>query len=264
MFQTGKVSIKRVSCTLFMSFIFFFELFSIVMANDTSRHHWGYEGGTGPAHWGVMEQDHEKHLMCREGVRQSPINFDHVPGFKLGELHFKYSETPINLINNAHTILLKYQRENFVEWEGEKFELIQIHFHHPSEHKVNGETFPLEIHFVHRSEDHEYIVVGVFAKYGESNSNIQQLWDHIPAQVDKEVLVENHFFNGDTLFPDIKDYFYYSGSLTTPPCSENVTWFVIEEPIEISKKQVKHFQKFIDHNARPTQKLHHRIIVEVK
>jgi len=205
---------------------------SIVHANEEAIHHWGYEGGTGPLHWGEIEQDHEKHLMCREGVRQSPIDFVHVPGIRLDKLHIHYDKTPINLINNAHTILIKYQTGSFVEWEGEKFELLQIHFHHPSEHTINGKAFPMEIHFVHRSGDHEYVVIGVFAKYGNPNSTIQKLWNHIPSEIDKEKIVKDHYINARTLFPKQKGYFLYNGSLTTPPCSENVTWFVMEEPIE--------------------------------
>jgi carbonic anhydrase len=211
-----------------------------------------------------MEQDHEKHLMCREGVRQSPINFQQAPELKLGGLHIEYSKSPVNLINNSHTVLLKYQKGSYVEWEDEKFELLQVHFHHPSEHTVNGKAFPMEIHFVHRSGDHEYVVIGVFAKYGKSNSIIEKLWKDIPTQIDKEILVKDHLIDAGALFPNSKDYFLYNGSLTTPPCSENVTWFVLEEPIELSEKQVQHFQSFIDHNARPVQKKHHRIVVKHK
>jgi carbonic anhydrase len=258
---------KRINYyTILISLSLFVGLLSTAHGNeiDESNHSWGYEGGTGPLHWGEMEQDHEKHLMCREGVRQSPIDFNHVPGLKLDRLHSHYSKTPINLINNSHTILLKYEQGSYVEWEGEKFELIQVHFHHPSEHTVNGKVFPMEIHFMHKSGDHEYIVIGVFAEYGKPNNTIQKLWDHIPIKVDKEFLVKNHFINAETLFPSVKDYFMYNGSLTTPPCSENVTWFLFEEPKELSQKQVEHFQKFIDHNARPVQKQNHRIVVKLK
>lgn len=249
--------------TTLLGLIILAGLLSNAIAEE-HNHSWGYEGGTGPAHWGEMEQDHEKHLMCREGVRQSPIDFNHVPGLKLDGLHIHYSDTPINLINNTHTILLKYQTGSYVEWEGEKFELIQVHFHHPSEHTVNGKSFPMEIHFVHRSGDHKYIVIGVLARIGQSDPIIQKLWNNIPATIDQEHLVKNIYVNVESLFPDLKGYFYYSGSLTTPPCSENVTWFVLEEPIELSEKQVKHFQRFIDHNARPVQKQHHRIVVKLK
>lgn len=243
---------------------FFIGLITIGHAAEIDDHHWGYEGGAGPSHWGEIEQEHEKHLMCREGVRQSPIDFNHVPGLRLDGLRSHYSKTPINLINNTHTILLKYQKGSYVEWEGEKLELLQIHFHHPSEHTVEGKSFPMEIHFVHRSGDHEYVVIGVFAKFGKTNETIQKLWKDIPTQIDKEHLEKGHLIDASALMPNKKGYYLYNGSLTTPPCSENVTWFVLEEPIEVSQKQVAYFQTFIDHNARPVQKLHHRIVVKLK
>lgn len=107
-----------------------------------------------------------------------------------------------------------------MEWEDEKFELLQIQFHHPSEHTVNGKTFPMEIHLIQRSGDHAYIVIGVFAKYGKSNDIIQQLWKDISTQIDKETLVKDHLIDAGALFADSKEYFLYNGSLTTPPCTE--------------------------------------------
>jgi len=227
-------------------------------------HPWGYEGGTGPLHWGELEKDHEKHLMCREGVRQSPINIDHVPGLKLAELGNHYTQTPISLINNGHTIQLNYKPGSYVEWGNENFEIIQVHFHHPSEHKVDGKTYDMEIHLVHKTPDHQYVVIAVLVEIGKHNPAIQKLWDHIPTQIDKEFTYQNELIAAEDFLPPSEEYYYYNGSLTTPPCSENVTWFVLEQPVEVSQKQVKYFQKFIDHNARPTQKINHRIIVKIK
>ncbi len=238
-----------------------------IAAQDSEEkpiHPWGYEGGTGPLHWGEMEQDHEKHLMCREGVRQSPINIDHVPGFKLGKLHTHYIKTPLRLINNTHTIMLDYQEGSFVEWEGETFDLIQVHFHYPSEHLVNGKTFPMEIHLVHKTLDHQYVVIAIFAKFGKENPTIQKIWDNIPKKINQETTIEKSFINAEKLLPPSKAYFFYNGSLTTPPCSENVTWFVLEEPIEIHPKQIRVFKKYIKKNARPVQKLNHRIVVKLQ
>lgn len=238
---------------------------AISLANDKGPAlQWGYEGGTNPEHWGEIEKDHEKHLMCREGVRQSPIDIDHVPGLKLAKLNYHYSKTPITLINNTHTILLKYQPGSFVEWGNEKFELIQIHFHHPSEHHINGEAYPIEVHFVHKTPDHEYIVIAAFAQVGRPNPAIEKLWGRIPTEIDKESKYENELITASDLLPSSREYFYYNGSLTTPPCSENVTWFLLEQPIEISQDQIEYFQKFIDHKARPIQKINHRIIVKIK
>lgn len=237
----------------------------IVCADEAPPvHPWGYEGGIGPEHWGEMDHVHENHLMCREGARQSPINIDHVPGLKLDKLSFHYLETPLLLINNKHTLLLRYKPGSFVEWEGEKFELIQVHFHHPSEHQVNGKSFPMEIHLVHKTEDHQYIVIAVFAKYGDENKAIQRLWAHVPSKTDEEILVSKQLINARTLLPETKNYYFYDGSLTTPPCTENVTWFILEEPVEMSRGQVELFQRIFKENARPIQKLNHRLVVRLK
>ncbi len=251
-----------------MVIIGFVTSFSIGIAAQDSEdkpvHPWGYEGGTGPLHWGEMEQDHEKHLMCREGVRQSPINIDHVPGFKLEKLDIHYFKTPIRLINNSHTIMLNYRKGSFVEWEGEIFDLVQIHFHHPSEHLINGKSFPMEIHMVHKTKDHQYVVIAVFAQYGKENNTIQKMWDHIPIHINGKFFNAKKFVNAEKLLPLSKKYYFYNGSLTTPPCTENVTWFILETPIEMDKKQVMHFQKFIDDNARPVQDVNHRIVVKLQ
>ncbi len=198
-----KSSSLKIALILFT--LIFFQKFiapTILPANDNDPTlPWGYEGGTGPEHWGGIEKDHEKHLMCREGVRQSPINIDHVPGFKLAKLNYHYAKTPINLINNSHTILLKYQSGSFVEWDEEKFELIQIHFHHPSEHRVNGKAYPMEIHLVHKTPEHDYIVIAIFAQTGKYNPAIQKLWSKIPTEIDKVYKYDNESISANELLP---------------------------------------------------------------
>ena len=225
---------------------------------------WGYEGGTGPRHWGEMEQDHDKHIMCREGVHQSPVDIREVLGVEKLDLKSRYRETPVQIINNRHTILLRVEPGSYIQWDDERFELIQFHFHHPSEHLLKGNAYPMEIHFVHRAADHEYVVLAVFARVGREHPRIEKLWDKIPQEIDREKTYSDERLSAGDLIPDSKVYYHYTGSLTTPPCTENVTWLVLEEPIEISQEQLEHFQKHIRQNARPVQKLHHRIIVELK
>lgn len=122
----------------------------------------------------------------------------------------------------------------------------------------------MEVHLVHKTSDHLYVVIGILVKKGKHNPSIQKIWDRIPTKQNKEFWHENEYFNVDDLLPSTKEYFHYSGSLTTPPCSENVSWFILEHPIEASGEQIRFFQKFIEHNARPTQKMHHRIVVKVE
>jgi len=231
---------------------------------DQMVQQWGYEGGTGPLHWGEMEQDHDKHLMCREGVHQSPIDINKVLGFERKKLHIHYYETSTQIINNKHTILLKYEPGSYVEWGNEVFELIQFHFHHPSEHRLKGTSFPMEIHLVHKASDNEYVVLAVLVKLGEQNPHIQKLWDTFPEEIDRFLIHKKKKITAENFLPDSKSYYHYTGSLTTPPCTENVTWLILEEPIEISREQLEYFQNFIDHNARPIQKLHHRVIIKLQ
>lgn len=225
---------------------------------------WGYEGGTGPLHWGEMEQDHEKHLMCREGIHQSPVNIQTALTFENKELNTHYFKTQIKVINNKHTVLFLYGLGSYVEWGNETFELIQFHFHHPSEHRLKGKSFPMEIHFVHKAPNHEYVIIAVLVKLGEHNPHIQKLWKTIPEEIDKEHIFKNKTLSAKDFLPKSRTYYHYTGSLTTPPCTENVTWLILEEPIKISSDQLEYFQSFIDHNARPIQHLHHRVIVKLK
>lgn len=237
---------------------------SPVYAHDQHDLPWGYEGGTGPEHWGEIEHDHEKHLMCREGSHQSPIDINHVLGVKLSDLGCNFSPAPIQIVNNGHTIHLSYSPGSYIDWGTEKYELVQFHFHSPSEHQVNGKHYDMEVHLVHKTQDHQYVVVGIFMNKGKHNPHIQKIWDRIPNEKHKEVTYNDELFNVESLLPATKEYFHYSGSLTTPPCSENVSWFLLEQPIEVSSEQIQFFKKHIEHNARPTQKMHHRIVVKVK
>jgi len=234
-----------------------------VWASDKSVHPWGYEGGEGPEHWGEIERDHEKHLMCREGMSQSPVDFGDILGLKLAPLNFHYMDTSMRIINNSHTIHVGYDSGSYANWGNKKFELIQFHFHHPSEHTVMGKHFDMEMHMVHKAQDDQYVVIGVLMKKGKHNAGIQKIWDRIPKTIDKEVTYEDARINVADFLPAVKKYYHYDGSLTTPPCSENVSWFVLEDSVEISEDQIRYFQKFIDHNSRPVQKLNHRILTKI-
>lgn len=122
----------------------------------------------------------------------------------------------------------------------------------------------MEMHLVHKTQDHQFLVTGILIKKGMHNPNIQKIWDRIPTMKNKEVYFQNDLLNVDNLLPPEKEYFYYSGSLTTPPCLENVNWFILKTPIEVSGDQILFFQKYIKNNARPTQSLNNRIIATVK
>jgi carbonic anhydrase len=225
----------------------------------------GYEGGSSPMDWGELA-----HLitidpyLCREGTHQSPIDINNVPDLKLENMVSDYSSTPIRILNNGHTIHLNYNSGSKIIWENKTFELIQFHFHSPSEHTINEKQYDMEMHLVHKTQDHKFLVIGVLMEKGKHNLHIQKLWDRIPNVKNKEAYYQDDHINIDNLLPSTKEYFYYSGSLTTPPCSENVSWFILKKPIEVSSDQINYFHTFISPNARPIQKLNNRIIANVK
>jgi carbonic anhydrase len=232
-------------------------------AMDEDEPLWGYEGGVGPKHWGEIEKDHDKHLLCREGEKQSPINIEHSRSSTLVPLEFHYLKSSIQIINNGHTVHLSYDPGSYVNWGDQKFDLVQFHFHHPSEHRLNGKTYDMELHLVHKTPRHRYVVISIFMKKGQENAALKKLWGRIPNDLDREEVYDEDFTRIADFLPKKKTLFHYFGSLTTPPCSQLVNWFVMESPIEVSESQIKYFQKFIDHNARPVQPLNGRVVVEI-
>ena len=242
-------------------------LSSVAEAGEKLLQPWGYEGGAGPDHWGEMEREHEKHLQCREGQNQSPINIVNVHESNLVSLHFHYFETSIKIINNSHTMHLSYREGSYVTWGDQKYELIQFHFHRPGEHLIEGKAFEMELHLVHKTPDHQYVVIAVLFEEGEynaNNANLEIIWDKFPKKINLEFVHPEDIINASNLLPQDKEYVHYLGSLTTPPCSENVSWFVLDKALEASKDQMQNFSSYIEHNARPAQKLNYRFIVKAK
>lgn len=251
--------------SLYMVPIFLIFIFCLAHAEE-KKQFFGYEGAAGPADWeNLAELLKIDPYLCREGKHQSPIDLNNfseinvsVP--KINNLSIDYSSTPIRIINNSHTIHLSYGSGSKVKWQNKTFELIQFHFHSPSEHTISQKQYDMEMHLVHKSKDQKFLVLGILMKKGEHNSNIQKIWDRIPNALNKEIFYQDDPFNVEELLPSEKEFFYYSGSLTTPPCLENVNWFVMKKPIAVSNDQINFFQKFINQNARPTQKLNNRLI----
>jgi carbonic anhydrase len=181
--------------------------------------------------------------MCHSGVNQSSVNISHVPGVKLYNLKYNYLKAPIRMINNTHTIHLSYHPGSYANLGNKRFQLVQFHFHRPSEHLVDGAPYPMEISLVHKTPGHQYVLIRVFIQEGKYNPEIQKIWNQIPTEKNIEFNYENELINLENLIPKTKEYFHYNGSLTTPLCSENLSWFLLETPIEISKEQILHFVK---------------------
>ncbi|MDR4504833.1 MAG: carbonic anhydrase family protein [Candidatus Scalindua sp.] len=201
--------------------------------------------------------------VCGNGGTQSPINISNCYKADLENLKFSYRETSLKTINNGHTIKVEYERGSSVEIGREVFTLLEFHFHHPSEHKVRGKFYDMEIHFVHRSETRGILsVVSVLISEGKHNNTIEKIWNNFFEGIDGKNQPVPATICAEDLLPDNRSFYYYYGSVTTPPCSEGVNWYIFKTPIEMSKPQINKFETVIGFNARPLQPLNYRLVFE--
>jgi carbonic anhydrase len=217
--------------------------------------HWGYTGEGAPAHWGELDAKYE---MCAKGMHQSPINITGAPHMDAPAITMQYQATPLKVVNNGHAIQVNYGAGSTLTVDGKTYHLAQFHFHSPSEHTQDGKPYAMEAHLVHKADDGSLAVVGVFLKEGKENPFLARIWSHLPTEVNHEMTVAGTEVNVADLLPAKKAFFNYSGSLTTPPCSEGVTWLVMDRSVEVSKAQADKFRGLIHENARPVQPLNDR------
>ena len=227
------------------------------LAGEGHALHWGYAGEAGPEHWGEIDPQFEK---CKTGKNQSPIDITSAKPEKLASIQFDYKAAPIGIINNGHTIQVNVPKGSSITVNGKQYELLQFHFHSPSEHKMSGKSGDMELHLVHKNKEGELAVIGVFMNAGKENALVKAVWDNLPAEVGKEKSVGQLTINPADFLPAKKTYANYPGSLTTPPCSEGVNWMVMKESIEVSKAQAEKFTAIFPMTARPVQPLHERTI----
>ena len=230
-------------------------------ARDDAAHSWSYKGEHGPEHWGDMDA---AFAACKTGQQQSPINIKDAKDADLPAITFDYKPTPLHIINNGHTIQVNYAPGSSISVGGKNYELKQFHFHHPSEEEINGKHFAMVAHLVHADAQGKLAVVGVLLKDGSANKLIDTIWSHIPAKPGPEEKLDNVSINIANLLPADRGYYTFPGSLTTPPCSEGVTWFVLKKQTTISEEQAKAFGKIYPMNARPIQPLHDRTVQQTK
>jgi carbonic anhydrase len=230
-------------------------------AADTAAHaapHWSYAGNNGPDHWGELRPDFK---VCQLGLEQTPIDLTGGMRGDAAAVMLDYRPLPLRILNNGHTIQVNADAGSSCAVGGEKYELLQFHFHHPSEHLLAGKPFDLECHFVHRSGAGNLAVVGVFIVPGAKNAALQTIFDAMPKTEGPEQRADGSI-DPAQLLPRSTSYFRYMGSLTTPPCSEGLTWTVFKEPIEASAEQIKQFATLFPNNARPVQGRNHRFLIE--
>ncbi|KKO20968.1 MAG: carbonate dehydratase [Candidatus Brocadia sp.] len=231
-----------------------------VAAEHTSSPHWDYEGDLGPDHWDklVLEQWH-----CKIGDMQSPIGISVTEKAKLDEIVFHYYPVPLKIINNGHTIQINYEKGSFITIGHKKYDLVQFHFHTPSEHVIHGKHYEMEAHLVHKGEHEHIAVVAVLIGEGKENAFIKTLWSNFPKDVGQEHIVHDVKICASQLLPrNTTAYYTYPGSLTTPPCTENVTWLILKTPIEVSAVGLHKFRSLFKYDARPIQHVSGRVVRE--
>jgi carbonic anhydrase len=226
-----------------------------------SKPHWGYTGATGPDAWAKLSAEF---ATCAKGRRQSPIDLvdAELSPLTLEQVKFEYAPAAFQVVHNGHTIEVRPGQENQIVARSKKYKLLQFHFHHPSEERFNGKGFPLDAHFVHRSEDGELAVVTVLFEEGAANPELQRLWDYMPLDANDSMRsAEGVTFNPVSMLPvNRAKYLQYIGSLTTPPCTEGVVWIVLRQPVTASPEQIALFRKMVGMNARPVQPVNGRLI----
>jgi len=210
---------------------------------------WSYSGDTGPAQWASLD---EEFAAC-DGAQQSPIDLPASGDATSGTLSVSYDEAEGDLVDTGHGVQIDHTGGTLTV-DGTTYDLLQFHFHTPSEHTVDGEAYPADIHFVHAAEDGSLAVIGVFIEEGAANEALAPFWDDLSAIEDAPV----EDIDVDALLPEDKTYYTYDGSLTTPPCSEIVTWIVMQTPITMSAEQLDALRAVHDNNARPVQPLNDR------
>jgi carbonic anhydrase len=221
--------------------------------------HWSYKGSTGPTKWGALEKEYS---VCGLGKTQSPIDIrdDVATKADLPPINFDYKASTLKIIDNGHTIQVNYAPGSFITVGGKQYELVQFHFHKPSEEKLNGKSYDMVAHLVHRDQQGNLAVVAVLLASTGANPLIKTLWDNLPKKKETEAVVDAVTINVTDLLPSSKAYYTFVGSLTTPPCSENVTWFVLKNPTSISSDEIARFAKSYPMNARPVQPLNGRAV----
>ena len=222
---------------------------------------WSYAGPAGPEHWGDLDPEY---AACN-GKEQSPIDIRHTVKANLPAIRFEYKSGPLKIINNGYTaVRVNYPpgNGNFVIVGDKRYELTQFHFHRPSEEQLNGKSYDMVLHLMHQSSYAKIAGVAVFLKAGAPNATIRQLWRFMPPTPGKEQEIGGVAANPAGLLPPKMAYYTYMGSLTAPPCTEGVTWFVLKTPVEISPGQIAAFAKLYPHDVRPPQPLNGRIIQE--
>lgn len=222
--------------------------------------HWAYSGHhDGPARWARLDPTFEA---CAAGTHQSPINIAQTVRAELAPLDFRYGHVAPTLVNNGHTVQVNVPPGQWLQVGDERYELLQLHFHTPSEESVGGKRASMVAHFVHRSDQGQLGVVAVLLQPGRhAHRSYAPLFEHLP-RTGESITVQGLELDLGQLLPERRSYYAYEGSLTTPPCTEGVKWHVLKQPVLLAPQQIKAFRRLFNANARPIQSARGRVVLE--
>jgi carbonic anhydrase len=221
-----------------------------ILAAQQQGANWSYDGKTGPLNWAHLDP---AYAACGHGKEQSPIDIRGAHLDKaLKPIEFHYISGAMTLTNTGHTIQVTPPAGSYIVADGVRYNLVQFHFHHPGEETVKGKLPDMDIHFVHKSADGKIAVIAVRLNEGNANAVLASLWPHLPQKVGATDKTTEEMSPAG-LLPQDRGYWTYEGSLTAPPCTEGVRWFVFEEQAELSRDQLKAFATLYKINSRMVQ-----------
>ncbi|MCW1979423.1 carbonic anhydrase family protein [Xanthomonas campestris pv. campestris] len=235
-----------------------------VHAHETTQHdghEWGYTGPEGAEHWAELAKEN---ALCGNGQQNSPIDLKDAIDATLGKLQLDYGAVPLVVRNTGHSIQLDLHAGGTMRVGGKQYDALQLHFHHPSEHLLNGRRFPMEAHIVHQGPDGTLGVLAIFFETGKANPAFQRVIDAMPNDKNQTRQVADAVVRASDFLPPAtqRSFYRYEGSLTTPPCSETVDWVVLSQPVQVSREQINAFERVYPFNARPLQPLDRRFLLK--
>jgi carbonic anhydrase len=209
--------------------------FAISVAK-VAEHTWDYSEAHGPTHWGDLKPEF---ATCKTGHSQSPIDIREARKADLPSIQFNYKVSTLHIIDNGHTMMINYDPRSNIAVGGKTYQLKQFHFHRPSEEKIQGKKYHMVAHLVHSDQERNLAVVAILLQNGQEDQLIHKLWEHLPREKGKEETLEDVRIEADGLLPADRSYYAFPGSLTTPPCSENVAWYIPKHPVTVSAAETE-------------------------
>ena len=231
----------------------------LIAACDSTPTQWGYDGSIGPATWGELDSSFST---CATGRSQSPIDIvtADLVAEDMPELVCDYGTVAVNIVNNSHAIELTVPEGSMLQVGGREYQLQQFHFHGPSEHTIDGEHAAMEMHMVHKDAEGNLAVISALIDEGAENGALASAWQHLPSAINQPLTPAGATVDIAAVLPEDRSYLSYSGSFTTPPCTEGVAWYMFRQRIQLSPEQIAAFRGVMPPNNRPVQPTNGRII----